>query len=87
MPLPGNPVNEACQRIEKALSKHFNETTAPKPVLEAIQAGVDMYNNYTGKAKCLNLGKFEYVLLNLKSYFKFGSIANKRCQITPAQKI
>ena len=61
MPLPGNPVNEACQRIEKALSKHFNETTAPKPVLEAIQAGVDMYNNYTGKAKCLELGKFEYV--------------------------
>ena len=61
MPLPGNPVNEACQRIEKALSKHFNETTAPKPVLEAIQAGVDMYNNYTGKAKCLELGKFEYL--------------------------
>ena len=70
MPLPGNPVNEACQRIEKALSKHFNETTAPKPVLEAIQAGVDMYNNYTGKAKCLELGKFEYV------YFFRQNISN-----------
>jgi len=68
MPLPGNPVNEACQRIEKALSKHFNETTAPKTVLEAIQAGVDMYNNYTGKAKCLELGEPDQIGADMWDY-------------------
>ena len=55
MPLPGNPVNAACKLIQDTMVQP-NRTVDNKLIIEAIAAGVNMYNNYTGNAKCLPLG-------------------------------
>ncbi len=54
-PLPGNPVNAVCQVIASASDP--SEKDADKIIIQAIAAGVNLYNNYTGKAQCLSLGE------------------------------
>jgi lysosomal Pro-X carboxypeptidase len=49
MPLPGDPVNAICGEIEPFTPIKTNQT-----VLKAISAAVNLYNNYTGTAKCLS---------------------------------
>ena len=54
MPLPGNPVQAVCQAIKIKLD-NTTLTNENKTIIEAIEAGVNVYNNFTGKAKCLNM--------------------------------
>jgi len=48
MPLPGKPVNTACELINMRLNAS-NETDHFKLIIDGISAGVDMYTNYTGR--------------------------------------
>ena len=59
MPLPGNPVKAACQIIGQTLDTTI-EKDPQRQVIQAISEGVNMYNNYTGQAKCLDLGIFSH---------------------------
>jgi len=67
MPLPGNPVNAACKLIQDTLVQ-ANRTADNKLIIEAIAAGVNMYNNYTGNAKCLPLGEPDQIGADMWDY-------------------
>ena len=54
MPLPGNPVQAVCQAIKAKLDNN-TLTNENRTIIRAIEAGVNVYNNFTGKAKCLNM--------------------------------
>ena len=47
-PLPANPVAAACQHLSQPFS---NDTE----LLQMVYKAVEVYFNYTGQAKCLNL--------------------------------
>ena len=49
MPLPGNPVKAVCKAIKENLDKPLDN--ANKTIIHGIQAGVNVYNNFTGKAR------------------------------------
>jgi len=70
MPLPGNPVSAACEVIKKPLDQSNNtaDTADYKTIIQAIAAGVNLYNNYTGKAKCLHLGEPDQIGADMWDY-------------------
>jgi len=56
MPLPGNPVRAVCKKIQLAAEANMDDVFASnKSLLSAAFAGVQVYFNYTGSAKCLKL--------------------------------
>ena len=68
MPLPGTPVKAACEAIAANLAPVVNDTGNYKTVIKGISAGVNLYNNYTGTAKCLNLNEEDDIGADMWDY-------------------
>jgi len=67
MPLPGNPVQAVCQAIKAKLDNN-TLTNENRTIIRAIEAGVNVYNNFTGKAKCLNMDDEDQIGANMWDY-------------------
>jgi len=60
-PLPANPVLAVCQFLSKP---HSNDTE----LLQLVYKAVNVYSNYTGQAKCLNLMEEDGIGADMWSY-------------------
>ena len=72
MPLPGNPVQAACKAIETNLVPLDNHN---KTVIQGISGGVNVYNNYTGNAKCLNWAEADDIGADMWDYQVIFSVS------------
>jgi len=65
MPLPGYPIHEVCKVIMARLTQ---DSPNEKNIVHAIAGGVNVYNNYTGQAKCTNMADPDQIGASMWDY-------------------